>query len=89
MRIVWDDAKREANLRKHGFDFADGERVFSGITYTIEDKRFAYGEQRFITFGLLRETVVVIAHTESKTELRMISMRKATRNEQTTYFENI
>lgn len=89
MRVVWDDAKQQANLRKHGFDFADIEQVFSGVTYTVEDKRFAYGEQRFITFGLLRETVVVIAHTESNKELRMISMRKATRNEQTIYFENI
>ena len=45
MRIVWDDAKQRANLRKHGLDFADAERVFPGITYTIEDKRFGYGEE--------------------------------------------
>ena len=89
MRVVWDDAKQQANLRKHGFDFIDVEQVFSGITYTIEDKRFEYQEQRFITLGLLGEAVVVITHTETEKELRIISMRKATRNEQTIYFQNI
>ena len=89
MQLVWDEAKRGANLSKHGFDFVDAEKVFSGITYTIEDRRFDYGEQRFITLGLLRETVVAVAHTEQDQELRIISMRKATRNEQTIYFEAI
>jgi len=89
MQLVWDEAKRRANLSKHGFDFVDAEKVFSGITYTIEDRRFDYGEQRFITLGLLRETVVAVAHTEQDQELRIISMRKATRNEQTIYFEAI
>jgi uncharacterized protein len=89
MQLVWDEAKRRANLKKHGFDFIDAEKVFSGITYTIEDRRFDYGEQRFITLGLLRETVVAVAHTEEDQELRVISMRKATRNEQAIYFEAI
>lgn len=89
MRIVFDEAKRRTNLRKHGLDFADAERVFSGITYTIEDRRFAYSERRFLTLGLLVETVVAIAHTETRNEIRVISMRKATRNEETLYFENI
>jgi len=89
MKIVWDEAKRRTNLRKHGFDFADAAEVFSGITCTIEDSRFGYGEQRFVTLGLVRDTVVVIAHTETPHEIRIISMRKATRNEQTLYFQNI
>ena len=89
MKIVWDEAKRRANLRKHGFDFADAKDVFNGITYTIEDRRFDYGEKRFITLGMLREVVVVIAHTEIPVRIRIISMRKATRNEQILYFQNI
>lgn len=89
MKIVWDEAKRRVNLRKHGFDFADAERVFAGITYTIEDRRFQYGERRFITLGMLRDTVVVTAHTETLATVRIFSMRKATRHEQTLYFQNI
>lgn len=89
MRIVWDEAKLEANLRKHGLDFADAEQVFSGLTYTVEDQRFSYGEQRFITFGTLGDKVVLIVHTEMSKEMRVISMRKATRHEQAIYFQNI
>jgi uncharacterized protein len=55
----------------------------------LEDDRFDYGEARFITLGLLRGTVVVIAHTEKGNEIRFISMRKATRHEQKTYFEGL
>ncbi len=89
MKIAWDEAKRRANLRKHGLDFADAEDVFAGITYTIEDRRFEYGEQRFVTLGMLRDAVIVIAHTETPGRIRIISMRKATRYEQILYFQNI
>ena len=65
------------------------EQLFSGITYTMEDKRFRYREQRFVTLGLLGDTVVVVAHTEDADELRVVSMKKATRNEQAIYFKNI
>ena len=88
MKFEWDEAKRQTNLRNHKLDFADAEMVFSGITFTFEDDRFEYGEARFITLGLLRETAVVIAHTERNDAVRVISMRKATKNEQRLYFEN-
>ncbi|MFQ5639425.1 MAG: BrnT family toxin [bacterium] len=87
MKFRWDEAKRKANLVQHGFDFADAELVFSGTTFTFEDDRFDYGEQRFISIGMLYGTVVVIAHTESNHVIRVISMRKATRNEQKIYFK--
>jgi uncharacterized DUF497 family protein/predicted DNA binding CopG/RHH family protein len=64
MHFTWDETKRRGNLGKHGFDFVDASTVFEGPTFTFEDDRFAYGEQRFITLGLLRGRVVVIAHTE-------------------------
>ena len=89
MNVVWDEPKRRGNLRKHGFDFADAQAVFDGITLTMEDTRFDYGERRFVTLGLVSDTVVVLVHTETDREIRMISMRKATRNEQTLYFQNI
>ena len=88
MKFGWDEAKRQTNLSSHKLDFADAEVVFSGITFTFEDDRFEYGEDRFITLGLLREIVVVIAHAERNDTVRVISMRKATKNEQRLYFEN-
>ncbi len=89
MQCTWDEAKRRTNLRKHGLDFVDAPTVFTGPTFTFEDDRFAYGEQRFITLGLLRGLVVVIAHTEHDDEVHIISMREGTKREQTTYFRSL
>ena len=87
--ITWDEDKRRANLRKHGLDFADAQELFDGVTYTYEDDRLPYGEQRFVTLGLLREVVVSIVHTEEADHIHIISMRKATKREREIYFESI
>ena len=89
MRFEWDEAKRKTNLRKHGIDFVGAEKVFDGYTVTIEDARFAYGENRFITFGILEGRVVALAHTERGNSIRFISIRRATKNEQKSYFAQI
>ena len=56
--FTWNDAKRKENLVKHGIDFADAERIFAGYTVTAEDTREGYGEQRFLSLGLLHGEVV-------------------------------
>ena len=56
---------------------------------TFEDRRFDYDEQRFITLGVLRDDVVVIATGETDETIRLISMRKAERNEEKIYYENL
>ncbi len=89
MRIEWDAVKRQTNLRKHGLDFADAEAVFSGHTVTFEDVRRDYGEQRFLSFGLLQSRVVAIAHSERQEVIRIISMRKASKHEERSYFSQI
>jgi len=89
MKFDWDEAKRRFNIRKHGIDFLDVAKVFDGDILTIEDDRYEYGENRFITLGILRNHVIVIAHTETETLIRIISARKATRNEEKLYFEQI
>jgi len=65
------------------------EEVFDGYTVSIEDNRVYYGEQRFITFGKLNAYVVVIVHTEKDNNIRIISICKATRNEETNYYAAI
>lgn len=86
MKYTWSPEKQRANLKKHGLDFAEAEQVFSGHTQSFPDNRFAYGQMRYVTVGLLREAVVVIAHTETGNEIRIISMRKAERHERELYF---
>lgn len=89
MRYTHDPKKRAANLKKHGYDFDDAPQVIeSDQTVTFEDRRFNYGEQIFITLGLLRGMVVVIATTETDETIRVISMRKAEANEEDIYYRN-
>lgn len=88
MRFVWDEKKRQRNLRKHGIDFVGCQAVFDGHTLTDEDGRFDYGERRFVTIGLLEGRCVSIVHTETEDGIRIISVRKATKYEQAEYFKS-
>jgi uncharacterized protein len=89
VRVTWDEAKRTENLRKHAIDFVGVESLFDGFTVTLEDDRFAYGEQRFVTFGVLEGRIVAVVHTEQDDVIRVISVRKATRREEKSYFSAI
>ena len=89
MEFTWSEAKRAANIKAHGLDFVDAPRVFKGVTYTFEDDRFSYGEQRFVTLGVLAGVPVSVVHTESEHEIRVISFRKATKQEAQIYFNAI
>jgi len=89
MQYEWDEAKRQSNIQKHGIDFVGIERVFAGQTLTILDDRMDYSEPRFVSLGLLQGHVVVIAHTETDEEIRIISVRKATKYEELSYFKEI
>lgn len=89
MRYSYSQAKKVANLKKHGLNFDDARLVIeSGQTVTFEDNRFDYGEQRYITLGLLQGVVIVIATAETNNDIRIISMRKAEKHEQKIYYAN-
>ena len=89
IRFTWSEPKRRSNLRKHGIDFRDAERVFMGRTVQYEDSRFDYGETRFVTLGLLGFQPVTLVHTQTHEEIRIVSFRKAQRREAAYYFETV
>jgi uncharacterized DUF497 family protein len=89
MRFLWDERKRLSNLRIHGLDFRDAPRTFEGPTYTFEDDRFDYDEQRFVTLGFLGDLAVSILHTETPATIRVIPFRKATRYETSILFQGL
>ena len=90
MHYRYDPAKRLSNLSTHKLDFNDAKQVIeSGQTVTFEDRRFDYGEERFVTLGPLHDQLVVIVTAESSTDIRIISMRKATKHETALYHENL
>jgi uncharacterized DUF497 family protein len=89
MRFEWDENKRRANISRHGFDFVDIPRVFEDPICSFIDDRFDYGEVRYFTLGLLFGRIVAISHTETDEIRRIISVRKANKNEQERYFTEI
>jgi len=89
MNFEWDENKRLINLQNHGIDFADVWHVFENETATNIDDRFDYGEIRFLSLGLLFGEIVAVSHTETDTDIRIISARKAEKYEQDKYFREI
>ena len=85
MAIVFDPVKREATLAARGLDFVDADKVFASLLIENRDDRFYYGEERFITVGLLAERMVVVVWTPRGNDRHVISMRKANEREQRRY----
>jgi uncharacterized protein len=85
MQIDYDPDKRAVTLLHRGLDMADAAIVFDGPCVTLKDIRQDYGEERFITLGLLAGRMVVLVWTWRNQVRRVISMRKANEREQTLY----
>lgn len=70
MDISFDPVKRAATLQERGLDFADAGEVFAGVSSTIEDRRFNYGEVRFTTADFLAGLFVIVVWTPRGVEPR-------------------
>ena len=86
---IWDDSKRSANIRKHGYDFRGCERIFDGPVWVYEDKRLAYGELRLCAVGWLHGQVMHMTYTEREDGFHVISLREAKRYEVKRFFEEV
>ncbi|OQY26780.1 MAG: hypothetical protein B6244_12385 [Candidatus Cloacimonetes bacterium 4572_55] len=85
MKFDWDENKCQINLQKHGIDFAEANEVFKNPLLSKIDKRY-YGEERWIGLGITHRNVVLVVYTEQDGEtIRIISIRKATKQERKTY----
>jgi uncharacterized DUF497 family protein len=89
MKVTYDRDKRRRTLKERGLDFEDAPEVLSGFHLTQPDLRTDYGEDREITIGLLKGTVVVLVWTERDGSHRIISMRKADKDERERYFKEM
>jgi len=81
----WDSDKADANLEKHGVDFADAVAVFDDArSVTVPDEH--PGEERFVTVGMdVLGRIVVVVYTWRDERIRIISARKANRLERRDY----
>lgn len=85
MDLEWDETKRKKALRERQMDFADVARFDDLGLETIEDLRFDYGEQRFITYGYLDGRLCIYCWTWRGPKVRIISLRKANDRERKGY----
>ena len=79
--IEWDEAKRLANLAKHGVDFAAIDDFDWTGAQTQPDTRHDYGEPRWLAYGLIGDRVHVVIFIMRDERRRLISLRKANRRE--------
>lgn len=89
LEFEWDDEKARGNAAKHGISFDEATAVFRD-PHALEliDSRFDYGEERYITIGLSARGVLTVANTSRGERIRLISARKATKEEARAYVEN-
>mgnify|MGYP000867898368 FL=1 len=89
MNFVWDDNKATLNQQKHGVGFTEAATVFDDEnSLVIFDPDHSLDEDRFIILGMsyaLRLLVVCHCYRENDEQIRIISARKATRNETSNY----
>lgn len=85
MRVRFDPAKNDRNLRDRGLSF---ERAidfdFSTALVAVDDRR-PYGELRYVALGMLDKRLHVLCFTEADDGIRVISFRKANAREVARY----
>ena len=87
MRIAFDPAKNERNIRERGIDFATVEQFEFDTAYRVEDQRRDYKETRILAYGYIGVRLHVLCFKKVKGGIRVISLRKANRREQKKYDE--
>jgi hypothetical protein len=87
--VEWNPVKAEINLKKHQVSFKEASTVFDDPLFiTFLDVEHSDDEERYITLGLSqRNRLLLLAHTDRKGTIRIISARKATKNERRFYEE--
>ena len=89
LQFEWDSKKAQNNIKKHGISFDEACTAFKDpLSKTILDPLHSDSEERYILMGLsFRGQLLIISHTEKKSNIRIISARNATKKERK-YYEN-
>lgn len=84
--LIWDEAKRAANLRKHGLDFAQAHEVLESW-YRLDVLVNRGGETRTQSFSYVMQRLAVLSlvHVEREGATRIISFRFASATETEIY----
>ena len=93
INFKWDENKNAINKKKHGISFEEAKTVFyDDNALMISDTKHSEQEDRFLLLGTsFNANLLVVCHCyrESDTVVRIISARKANKNEAQQYFEKL
>ena len=86
-QFEWDASKAQRNAREHKVTFEEAAEVFADANALSQfDTEHSNGEDRWITLGLDQAgRLLVVAHTYDEGVIRIISARRATKNERRQY----
>lgn len=86
--MTWDEAKRRANLRKHGLDFVDAGMVLES-RYRLDVNVVRNGEARVQSFSYVmgRLQVLTVVHLDRDGTIRIVSYRPASELESEVYYD--
>lgn len=89
MEFEWNPEKAVSNLRKHNVSFQEATTIFDdSLSVTFPDPDHSIGENRYVIIGMSRSgQLLVVSHTDRENRTRIISARKATRQERRFYEE--
>lgn len=85
MEYEWDESKRQSNLKKHHADFQDVPLFEWDTALISEDRSEDYGEIRYRALGFMNNILMMLVFTMRGERIRVISLRKATRQEIKSY----
>lgn len=89
INFEWDENKNKTNQRKHGIDFEEAKTVFyDDDAILFDDPEHSIDEDRFLILGISKyENLCIVSHCYRSKDniIRIISARKATKNEIRTY----
>ncbi|HPG41851.1 MAG TPA: BrnT family toxin [bacterium] len=87
MLFEWDQKKAQQNLIKHGVTFEEARTAFrDDMSITISDPLHSEDEERFILLGYSEKNrLIVVVHTDRQNQIRIISARRASKNERIQY----
>lgn len=92
LRFEWDDRKEKTNIRNHGISFDEVRTVFyDENAIQFFDPDHSEDEDRFILLGMsFKLRIIVVCHCfrENETVVRIISARKADKNEEHEYWRH-
>ena len=88
MEIEWDNNKAVSNLIKHKIDFEDAKNIFLDPNRLEREDKRDYDETRIQVIGIVNQVVLFVVYTQRNGRYRIISARRANKNEQRQYYQS-